>query len=250
MGLYLFVESIKISKNRVNLPKDERSFLFEKEDSKKIDSPSIQTERGFAFHVKYPKDISDNSLNLLKNHLNDFENYLSRGYFHGRDNIDTWLDMNDYLIQYWLQEYSKNEDGRFARSIYMFWREGDVIHFGPIWDMDLSFGNESQPQNQIPEGWFIKKYPWNKTILADRENWAQAAEFWNENRSAFKDLIDSIPIYKKEIEAAIKNEYKRWPIISNTENWALKAPYDSYEDAVKDMSNWMTKRFKWIEENL
>ncbi|MCQ2104306.1 MAG: CotH kinase family protein [Fibrobacter sp.] len=250
MGLYLFTESIKASKDRVNIPKHDYSFLFEKEDSKKIDDPYVETKKSHSFHVKYPKNPSKESLDLLTDHLDDFEKYLDQGRFHNQDNIDTWLDMNDYLTQYWLQEYSKNEDGRFARSIYMTWEDGDVIHFGPIWDLDLGFGNESQQENKNPEGWFIKKYLWNKSILNDSQNWAQAAEFWNENRSLFKELIDSIPIYVKQIEPAIKNEYKRWPIISNTENWALKDPYDSYDDAIKAMSSWMEKRFKWIEENL
>lgn len=250
MGLYLFTESIKVGKNRVNIPKNENSFLFEKEDSKKLDSPSVTTKNNKSFHVKYPKNPSQETLDLLEEHLNNFEDYLGINGFHGRDNIETWLDLENYFIQYWIQEFSKNEDGRFARSIYMSWQKNNVIHFGPIWDMDLAFGNQSYEKNRSPDGWYIKSYSWNHYILADRSVNMQAKEFWNQHREHFKNLIDSIPVYVKEIEPAIKNEYKRWPIISNTENWALKKPYGSYEEAVEDMVQWMQKRYQWIEENL
>jgi hypothetical protein len=52
------------------------------------------------------------------------------------------------------------------------------------------------------------------------------------------------------IEKAIKNEYRRWPIIRNTENWALKDPYDSYDEAVETMTEWMKKRYQWIDEQI
>lgn len=250
MGLYLFTESIKVGKNRVNIPKNEYSFLFEKEENKKLDSPYVTTYREHSFHVKSPKNPKPETLKLLQNHLDDFENYLIRGDFYNRDNIETWIDMDSYLLQYWLQEYSKNEDGSFLRSIFMTWEKDKPIYFGPIWDMDLSFGNESYEENQSPAGWYIRQGQWHRHLFRNREFRNQANDYWKQNRQKFRNLIDSIPLYVKEIEPALKNEYKRWPVLKNTENWALKKPYDSYEEAVEDMKDWMEKRFQWIESNI
>ena len=75
-------------------------------------------------------------------------------------------------------------------------------------------------------------------------------DYWNENKEKFRALIDSVPVYRAIIEKALKNEYKRWPVIRNTENWALKDPYDSYDEAVEYMIQWMKERYDWIEGHL
>lgn len=250
MGLYLFTETVKVAKNRVNIPQEGNSFLFEKEDSNKLDSPYVTTKDKNSFHVKYPKDASQEQLDFLEEHLNNFEEYLNEGFFNNRDNVESWIDMDSYLLQYWLQEFSKNEDGRFSRSIFMTWKKNGPIYFGPIWDMDLAFGNESYKENQSPEGWYIRNYRWHKGLFRDYEVRSQTARYWKEHREQFRALIDSIPLYVEEIRPAIDNEYKRWPVLKNTENWALKKPYDSYEEAVEDMTDWMKKRFQWIDSML
>jgi hypothetical protein len=59
-----------------------------------------------------------------------------------------------------------------------------------------------------------------------------------------------VPLYRSIIEDAVKNEYRRWPIMSNTENWALKDPYEDYDEAIDVMVRWMKDRFDWIETTL
>lgn len=250
MGLYLFTETVKVGKNRVNIPKEEYSFLFEKEDSQKLDSPFVHTEQGRSYHIKSPKKLTEESQKTLQNRLNHFEHYLVKENYGGDDSIDGWIDLESYLLQYWLQEYSKNEDGNFSRSIFMTWQPNQPFHFGPIWDLDLGFGNQSYPVNRGAEGWYIRKGQWHRYIFKDREIRLQATQYWKEHREQFRALIDSIPLYVNEIRHAIDNEYKRWPILKNTENWALKKPYGSYEEAVEDLKDWTAKRFQWIDSNI
>lgn len=250
MGLYLVTENVKVGKNRVNIPKTDDSFLLEKEDSKKLDPPYIVTHSKMKIHVKHPKELTPESEKLVVDYLNSFENYISGNDFYGLNRMENWLDISDFAIFYWVQEFSKNEDGNFARSIFFTWQKGGVIHFGPVWDFDLGFGNASRVQNQNPEDWYIRNYLWNRQIFKDTLVVNEIKKFWKENRETFKSLIDSIPVYIEPIRKAVDNEYKRWPVLTNTENWALKAPYDSYEEAVAAMVLWMTERYKWIDSNI
>jgi len=250
MGLYQFTETVKVAKNRVNIPKNEYSFLFEKEDSQKLDTPYVSTKQDRSFHIKSPKNLTKESAELLREKLIYFEYYLSQITYNAQNQMDDWIDLESYVLQYWLQEYSKNEDGNFSRSIFMTWEKDQPIHFGPIWDLDLGFGNQSYPKNRGADGWYIRNGHWHRDIFKDRDVRNKAASFWAEHREQFRALIDSIPLYVSEIRDAIDNEYKRWPIITNTENWALKKPYDSYEEAVEDLKDWTLKRFQWIEDNL
>lgn len=249
-GLYLLTETVKSSKNRVPLSKSDSSFLFEKEDSKKIDDPYFETRDGNLIHIQEPKQLSEKSLQMAKDHLDDFEVYLHRQNFWGVDSLSNWLDIRDFLEYYWVQEFAKNEDGKFTRSVFFYWEKGGTIHFGPLWDFDLGFGNESREKFAMPENWFIRNYRWNRYILMDARMQEMAKEYWTAHRETFHELIDSIPLYKSQIEKAAKNDIKRWPILDNTFLWALRHSYDSYDEAVDSMTVWMEKRFQWIENNL
>lgn len=250
MGLYLLSESVKVAKERVNIDKNDTTFLVEKEDSKKFDPPYVLTDNDYYYHIKSPKDPSPETEKLLLDFLNDFEHFIMHQYFRNCEEILKWIDLKDYLLFYWVQEYSKNEDGNYARSVFFTWKKGEPVHFGPLWDFDLAFGNASREQNQNPEDWFIRRYRLNYYIMENSLVDSAATVYWNEHREVFKSLIDSIPVYRAMIEDAVKNEYRRWPVLNNTENWALKDPYDSYDEAIEAMTTWMKKRFEWIDKKL
>lgn len=246
MGLYLFSETVKVGKHRVNIAENDSTFLFEKEDDMKLDPPYVTSSMMYTFHIKSPKDVSDRSAEMLKEHLSDFELFLQKNRNEDPDEMGRWLDMDDYLLYYWVQEFSKNEDGAFARSVYMTWSKGEPIHFGPLWDFDLAFGNASRDYNKSAESWFIRIQRWNRLIFNDESVRDESRKYWKEHKDLFHDLMDSVPVYRSMIDKAIRNEYKRWPIIRNTENWALKDPYDSYDEAVGAMVKWMEDRYNWI----
>ena len=247
MGLYLLSETVKVAKNRVNIPENDSSFLFEREGEKKLDPPFVTTNLGNSFHIKSPKNLPESSKKMLLNHLNDFEDFLRSMRSTQENHLEEWIDLDDYILYYWVQEFSKNEDGNFSRSIFMTWEKGGVIHFGPLWDFDLAFGNESYEQNQPAEDWYIRNYRWNRRFFLDAEVRDRARDFWKANRKLFKALIDSIPVYEKIISKAIDNEYRRWPILQNKENWALKDPYNTYDEAIDSMKTWMERRYNWID---
>ena len=251
MGLYLLTETVKVAKNRVNIEKNDTTFLVEKEDIKKYDPPYVITDDfQYIYHIKSPKEPSEESLQLLSDHLNSFENFLTHQYRYSHDEILKWIDLEDYLLFYWVQEYSKNEDGNYARSVFFTWTKGEPIHFGPLWDFDLAFGNASREQNQNPEDWYIRAYRLNRYIMNNSLVDSAASAYWRMHRDTFYELIDSIPVYRSIIERAIENEYRRWPVMQNTENWALKDPYDSYDEAVETMVDWMKKRYQWIDREI
>ena len=251
MGLYLLTETVKVAKYRVNIEKNDSTFLVEKEDTKKYDPPYVITDDfNYIYHIKSPKEPSEESQQLLLDHLNLFENFLTHQYRYPRDEIVKWIDLDDYLLFYWVQEYSKNEDGNYARSVFFTWTKGEPIHFGPLWDFDLAFGNASRERNQNPEDWYIRTYRLNYYVMNSPVVDSAASAYWRKHSDTFYELIDSIPVYRSIIERAIKNEYRRWPVMQNTENWALKDPYDSYDEAVETMVDWMKKRYQWIDKEI
>jgi hypothetical protein len=250
MGVYQFSETVKVAKNRVNMEQSDTSFLVEKEDIKKYDPPYVITDESNIYHIKSPKNPSSKTQELLRNYLNDFEYAVKHFNYKDSSEVQKWISMEDFLLFYWVQEFSKNEDGNYARSVYFSWKKGEPVHFGPLWDFDLAFGNASREKNKTSENWYIREYRLFRKVLWNSWVEEQAKKYWKEHREIFHALADSVPLYVKQIEKAVDNEYRRWPIISNTENWALKDPYESYEEAVQVMLDWMEARFRWIDKNI
>ena len=250
MGLYLLSETVKVGKNRVNIAENDSSFLFEKESAKKQDPPLVISSMGYPFHVKSPQNLKPESAEMLQSHLDAFEAYLRAPGDFPETGMRDWIDVDDFMPYYWVQEYSKNEDGRFGRSIFITWEKGQPMRFGPLWDFDISFGNESYKENRPFDGWYIRRYAWFGYIFRDDSVRSCARDYWLKHRDLFESLIDSVPLYASNISRVLKNEYRRWPIMQNTENWALKDPYENYEEALDSLVLWMKARYEWINQAL
>ena len=250
MGLYLLSETVKVGKNRVNIAENDSSFLFEKESAKKQDPPLVISSMGYPFHVKSPQNLKPESAEMLQSHLDAFEAYLRAPGDFPETGMRDWIDVDDFMPYYWVQEYSKNEDGRFGRSIFITWEKGQPMRFGPLWDFDISFGNESYKENRPFDGWYIRRYAWFGYIFRDDSVRSCARDYWLKHRDLFESLIDSVPLYASNISRVLKNEYRRWPIMQNTENWALKDPYENYEEAQDSLVLWMKARYEWINQAL
>ena len=249
-GVYQLTETVKVGKNRVNIPKEEFSYLIEFSSTEHPNEIHVITKRGNNFQVKYPKEPSDSSLNVLRQHLINWEFFL----YHEADSDDTTykdrIDIDDYIRYYWIQELSKNFDGAFRRSIFITWERGMPLKLGPVWDFDIAYGNWEVDSLRTPTDWYVRPSDWNKQLLQIAEVQKKTDSYWNENESFFRTLPDSIRKYAKELSPAAKNEFKRWPVLENTENWTYKEAYGSYDEAIDSLNSWIMQRIEWIDANI
>lgn len=72
MGVYLLVEHVKVAPHRVNLVKNDSSFLFERTGESDDDDIIFNSTLNCIFNIKYPKAPKDESVELLKAHVNIF----------------------------------------------------------------------------------------------------------------------------------------------------------------------------------
>lgn len=250
MGVFLLTETIKVSEDRVNLPNDEFSYLLELGSTPKEGEIHVISRFGTNFAIKHPKDISDSSKEFLRDHLIDWEYYLHDQNFTKDNPVDRWLDVEDYFRYYWIQELSKNVDGAFRRSIFVTWEKGGIFKLGPVWDFDMAYGNWPADTLQTVTDWYIKPSGWNERLLTDSSFWQRAVRYWNDHHDFLETFKDSIDVYAKEIQSATKNEFKRWPVLGNTENWTYKEAYKTHKEAVDSLKSWITQRISWIDKNL
>ncbi|MCQ2120456.1 MAG: CotH kinase family protein [Fibrobacter sp.] len=247
-GLYLLTESIKVGNQRVKIAKNDSSFLFEK-TTPPSNRPSFQTSNKNLFEIRYPKDVSQQSFNLLKNHINSFELLIKNNATLSLDSLNQWLDIDDFIRYYWIQEFSKNYDGRFLRSILLTWEKGGPIKMGPVWDFDLAYGIH-RTGTSTPEGWLIRDSGWNKWLWKNDAFAKKAQLYWRNNYPKIEFMTDSIETFGKLIQRAIKNDNKRWPVLNTSENKYHETSYESYLDAIDSLKAWCSQRSKWIDSHL
>ena len=254
LGVYLLTETIKVAKNRINIPKDDHSFIVEFDEKYRENEQIIFSDViiangiGKAFKIHEPKHASEQVLNVIQNHIWKFESFLKNNK-RERDNIlEEWIDVDDCIKHYWIQEFSKNPDAEFSTSVYFTWVEGEKIKMGPIWDFDLAFGNHTTNAKNFSELWFIRSKYWYGYFFKNKIYVEKSSQFWKQEHSLFDSVLNYIDVECRFLTNAAKNNYKRWNVLGNTTfgPWKNKK-FNSYDEAVAELKEWITKRINWID---
>lgn len=267
IGVYQLSEHMKVAKDRINIPKNDTCFWIEKttatttgieEESDETggDPKLISTDKsifisdlGYIFQINSPKEPSDYSIQLVQGHINDFESFLKSKKVYNMDSLARWIDIEDFVRYYMIQEFTKNLDGAFRRSTFLTWEKGDVLKMGPIWDFDLGYGLGSYDKVSSDD-WYVRKYGWYRFLFKSGDFKNIVRDYWQNHKRAFASLNDSIDAMVPRLSKAAKNEFKRWPVLDANDYWPFIESYNSYEEAADTLKAWINRRYDWIDENL
>ncbi|MCI7564070.1 MAG: CotH kinase family protein [Spirochaetia bacterium] len=260
-GLYSAVETVKIAKNRVNIP-DISDFVSSQETTKfedygfilevnerKDENFNFDSGKGVPFSLKEldGKDLNDDICQKIKEKTNSVEEKLYQGDF-----LELDLDLYSFADWWIVEELAKNTDSQFYSSCYMYFDPSDKkIHMGPVWDFDLGFGNN---------GVDVKTEGFQADEAQNGANWIlelrKSEEFKNivkERWNTCKPLIESY--FSGEYEENLSNIKKdvdvnfiRWPILGKS---VWKAPNDcesrtTYDSEVEYFKTWKDNRIQWL----
>lgn len=247
MGLYQLTETIKVGKNRVNIPENDSSFLFERSTTE-TDKPFFYSSLNHLFQIRSPKNVSDSSKAMLENHIIVFETFLQTNAVTNLDSLANWIDVNDFARYFLIQEFSMNQDGN-RRSAYLTWQKGSPIQAGPVWDFDLAYGISFHKVIE-PTGWRVRDYGWNRYIFRNKAYQKKVRDFWNTHHTDFEVLLDTIDAMYPKLEKVSHNEFKRWPILDEEYMWPFAESVGSYPAAVDSLKSWIKRRIQWMDGNL
>ena len=247
LGVYLLVETVKISKTRINVSPNTYLVEFDKHIDK--GDQTIKTKGGTFFTIHAPKNATPSELSTLKNHLDSLEDILSSEHI-SDSTIAHFFDIDSYIKHYWVQEFSKNKDGAFLFSVYFTWAPGGKIKMGPVWDFDGAYGVNPILDAKPPSGWLIRNYYWNKALFRNMHFNRQIQDYWLSNNTYFHSTIELVDTYADSIANAAQNNFKRWPILEEASNKLHLYPYATYTEAKDTLKQWIKARIKWIDINL
>lgn len=265
LGVYLLTETIKIGKNRIGIPENDNSYIVEfdakyRKDEQVIFSKALETSsNGKAFRVHAPKNANKEILSEIEKHITDFESYLKTIHSQKNNQLEQWIDVDDYIKHYWVQEFSKNPDAWFYTSVYFSWIKGGIIKMGPVWDFDLAFGGHANelPFDEYanlgrlePKGWYTNVFYWNNYLFKDSIFSTETSRFWTENKKIFYDIPNYVDSLTAALCLAAINNFKKWDILQSTKYIYHRHAFNAYEDAVEDLKKWINERILWIDKEI
>ena len=264
-GNYQLGEHVKVSPRRVDVaamtagdvtePNVSGGYLLEVDypDRVAADDMITSTSSGLLFNVKAPGNSTglQTQVNYIHGYLQKVENLLVSNNFGAGSGYPTLIDTASF-IDWWIgKELVKDPDGAFGTSVYLNKDRGGKLRMGPLWDFDLSLGNDDYTDAQFPTGWWIRSNSqWYRHLFQDPAFRAQVQARWKELK---KTQIDTLPQFidrtAKDLEASQRENFKRWPIL-DVYVWPNAVVTGSYKGEVQYLKEWLKKRIKWMDDNL
>jgi len=256
LGVYLLTETIKVGENRVNIPKNDNSYIVEvdgkyNENEQVVFSDVITNNgKGKAFRVHSPKNASMAVLDALQNHIQNFEEFIKTIKVGEENNLKDWIDLESFVKHYWVQEFTKNPDAAFYTSVYFTWVKGEKLRMGPVWDFDLAFGNHHSDELNQVDTWRIRPSYWYRALFRSDDYVEMNELFWRQNYNQFVGVLDSIDICREKLSKSAENNFKKWNILTSTASYWHSKSFSSYDDGVDDLKNWIKERILWIDSQV
>ncbi|MDR1170873.1 MAG: CotH kinase family protein [Bacteroidales bacterium] len=275
-GCYQLCDHIEEASHRVDveklnvddtaLPKLSGGYLVEI-DAYAYNEPAgswFMSSYGIPVTVKYPKDdeIAPSQRTYIKEYFDQMERSLySSNYRDAVIGYRRYMDMETFIRHFLVGEMSGNTDTYW--SVFMYKRRNDDrFYFGPVWDFDLAYNNDSRtyPVNSNPnwiyattgssagntramvnrlftDPWFVSRL---KSIYAQYRDRGVITE---------ETLLQVVDDYANRLDASQKLNFTRWNILNSKEH-QNPATYGSYAGEVENVRNYIRGRLQWMDRKL
>ena len=264
-GVYVVVEKIKRTKNRLNISK-----LTQADTSgDNLTGGYIYEVDGFGDNfgnrrvLEYPKieDVVATQLNYIRSYDDGFRNVMSLSTFADPVNgYSKWIDVDAFIAELIVQETIRNSDA-YGWSAYFHKDKNKKLAAGPVWDFDQSAGNSSYPDDGVVEGWLFtnpKKgsnpFFWGK-LYSESDFHSKLQIKWRELReSVFSTdkvmaFIDSCANYLNEAQ---QRNFEKWPVLG-VFIWRETTGYkdrNTYQKEIDYMKSFLSARLNWMDNQL
>lgn len=266
-GNYLLSDQVEVSPNRVNVEEGSSSldtgYLVEY-DYRLYDynlstiSDNYFILYGIPFVIKSPNQY-DSNYSIYQKYF--IEDYLKTVYdtLKNKNDYSHLIDDSTFIDWFIVEEVFKNVDSGYS-SVFMYKDKNGLLKMGPVWDFDLSTGNqghEKDPNMRGPEGWYtsldyknifyyyLMQYPSFRQKLKIR---------WNEIYELHLiTLLDKIYQASDSITRSRYDNFVLWDIIGKNNDW-YTAPevlnITTYEGQVQFLYSYLNERLNWLNEEI
>jgi beta-glucanase (GH16 family) len=274
-GTYNITQKVEEKSNRVDI--GDNGYLMEIDQPERLDADDHYVSSGsfpvIAFKAPDINDIIEESgleaanetKNRISTFVNDFESALYGSNFGDpTSGYAKYIDVESFIDWFLINEITKNVDARNFSSIYfnvvLDENNEGKIKMGPLWDFDLSFGNNNYSDSEFPERWWIKENAWIARLMQDPAFEKQVKIKFHDHYYAKKDsILNLITTYAEALKPSAVQNDQRWSPYLGTQAWPNAYQGDiatgntglaGYNDAVGYMKQWYSTRMEWLKDNL
>ena len=129
-------------------------YLFQFQLFGRSERAEFVTSRGQICDITAPENPTRSQTEYLRRFMQDLEDavYSESGYNGKGKHYSDYLDVDSLVLGYLIQEITENSDG--ASTSFYFYKDSDLtgdgkLHYGPVWDFDLSIRNYSLTQEDM-----------------------------------------------------------------------------------------------------
>ncbi len=268
LGNYMLSDQIEVNTKRVNIDELDSTvvdpqaitggYLLEIDGFAASEPVWFTTGQGLKITVKSPDDsqITSQQMTYIQNYIADFENRLFSADFKDpvfgyRAKVDTTSLVNWYIGC----ELTGNSDSFWSTYVYKR-RNNDKLFFGPMWDYDIAFNNDSRlgdAVNKLMRNSAHNPRTWIEQLYKDE--WFQQAvcKRWNElvNKNMETELTDFITSTATLIDQSQQLNFSSnlWPIL-NTRVYQEQFLFKTYAEGVNYLKQYVKNRISFLNTAL
>ena len=265
IGVYVFMEKIKVGPSRVNItklgpgdnaePEVSGGYIIAKDKTDGTDQ-TFATSRGLNLVYKDPDGLAlmQTQKDWIRNYMNAFEAVLyGESFADPADGYAKYIDPGSFIDNHIIVELTKNIDG-FRLSTYFYKDRGGKLVMGPIWDYDLSLGNANYNDGWNATGWYNRvlssgDYPYWLRLFEDPEFKLRYADRWfGLRRGLFTTsrLLGIVEGYATLLDEPAGRNYARWPTLGIYvwPNWFIA---NTYREEIAWIQGWIADRLAWMD---
>ena len=250
-GTYQLCEKLKISNHRVAVGDD--GFLIEidsrapgESDSRYFQVPHLEN----VVNIKDPElEYSDEGFSYIRDFVIKADEALFGSKFTDPNvGWQAYLDMDSFVDWYLIQEIGKNLDGNFDTSCFMHLARGGKLMMGPMWDMDVAYGNIDQANQSCyrPTGFHIKNVQWYSRLFRDPAFVARVKERFNYFYRHQNDILANVNADAQYLKYSAQENNDVWGVL-NVKTWPNYNIWGSYQNEVQDLKEWFVTRMEWLK---
>ena len=250
-GTYQLCEKIKISNHRVAVGDD--GFLFEidfrcvgEADARYFSVPHLES----VVNIKDPEvEYSDANFRYAKDFVNKADEVLfSNNFTDPTTGWQAYMDMDSFVDYYLIQEIGKNLDGDLDTSCFMHLSRGGKLKMGPIWDMDVAYGNIDQANQSCyrPTGFYIKNAAWFARLFKDPAFVKRVKERFNYFYRHQNDILANVNADAQYLKYSVQENDNVWHLL-NVKTWPNYNMWGSYQNEVQELKTWFVTRMEWLK---
>ena len=217
----------------------------------------FMTTKGVHVTLKDPEQVPEEIQTQIQAYVQSAEDALYAANF--EDVNEGWrkfFDENSVIDWFWVNEIARPRDAKSFSSIYKYYSPTDsILHYGPIWDFDIGFGNDGamgyRPEQGITTGWYIKNGTWTVRMFEDSAFVSNVFKRWANQKEKLEAIVNT-KLQQLADDNAVSAEcnFMKWKILGEyvSPNPLGYEERKTYQSEVDYMKNWINERCTWLDD--